>query len=236
MKKEPTLMGRFFDGLMQRTDESLSFLFASLIILLFVVYPFFPKDGASAYLANAFFSCVLISSVLALPRGLKVLSLVLAGVAFILSWLTFANPNPILFAINMVVTICFLTFATLGVLSRVLAQGRVTRHRVQGAMAIYLMVGLVFGLVYSGLFLLDTEAFNLTRSLEAGSLRSQYDRISSDFVYYSFVTLTTVGYGDITPATTAAQQIAMLEALFGQLYPAVLLARLVSLELADGSR
>lgn len=54
------------------------------------------------------------------------------------------------------------------------------------------------------------------------------------WIYYSFVTLTTVGYGDVTPVHPAARSLAMLEALIGQLYPAILLARLVSL--AVGSR
>ena len=48
-------------------------------------------------------------------------------------------------------------------------------------------------------------------------------------MYFSFVTLTTVGYGDISPVARAARSLAMLEALIGQLYPAVILARLVSL-------
>ena len=53
---------------------------------------------------------------------------------------------------------------------------------------------------------------------------------SADWVYFSFVTLTTVGYGDITPVARAARSLAMLEALVGQLYPAIIIARLVSLQ------
>ena len=50
------------------------------------------------------------------------------------------------------------------------------------------------------------------------------------WVYFSFVTLTTVGYGDIMPVATGARSLAILEALSGQLYPAVIIARLVSLQ------
>ena len=50
------------------------------------------------------------------------------------------------------------------------------------------------------------------------------------FTYFSFITLTTVGYGDVTPLNEVAKQLAVLEALIGQLYPAILLARLVSLQ------
>jgi voltage-gated potassium channel Kch len=52
-------------------------------------------------------------------------------------------------------------------------------------------------------------------------------------MYFSFVTLTTVGYGDITPAILASRSMANLEALVGQLYPAILIARLVSMEFID---
>jgi voltage-gated potassium channel Kch len=54
-------------------------------------------------------------------------------------------------------------------------------------------------------------------------------------LYYSFVTLTTVGYGDVTPLAPAARSLAITEALIGQLFPAVLIARLVSMELASKS-
>ena len=54
----------------------------------------------------------------------------------------------------------------------------------------------------------------------------------TDWMYFSFVTLTTVGYGDITPVATSARSLAMLEALTGQLYPAIIIARLVSLQTA----
>ena len=57
----------------------------------------------------------------------------------------------------------------------------------------------------------------------------------AEWVYFSFVTLTTVGYGDIAPVTQGARSLAMLEALVGQLYPAVIIARLVSLQTSSGS-
>ena len=56
----------------------------------------------------------------------------------------------------------------------------------------------------------------------------------ADWIYFSFVTLTTVGYGDITPVALGARSLTMLEALVGQLYPAVIIARLVSLQTSSG--
>jgi hypothetical protein len=86
---------------------------------------------------------------------------------------------------------------------------------------LYLLLGLVWGVIYATIEMHAPGSF-------AGTLR--LDERLSDWVYYSFVTLTTVGYGDITPLSMAARAVAMLEALVGQLYPAIIIARLVSLQ------
>ena len=111
------------------------------------------------------------------------------------------------------------------VLGQTFRAGPVNVHRIQGAVAAYLLLGLAWALAYELVALLATGAFSGT-GLGEGE-RPQ-------FVYFSFVTLTTVGYGDVTPVHPVARSLAVAEALTGQLYPAILLARLVSL--ATGSR
>jgi uncharacterized membrane protein len=71
----------------------------------------------------------------------------------------------------------------------------------------------------------DPGAFNFPAVSDEGTLMSK-------LVYFSFTTLTTVGYGDVTAVNTAARSLALLEALTGQLFPAILIARLVSLEVS----
>jgi hypothetical protein len=95
----------------------------------------------------------------------------------------------------------------------------VSVHHVQGAVAAYLLLGLVWAAAYALVAAIHPGAF-------ASSVSLQQDR---SFVYYSFVTLTTVGYGDVSPVHPTARSLAILEALVGQLYPAVLLARIVTL-------
>ncbi len=105
--------------------------------------------------------------------------------------------------------------------------GPMTGHRIQGATAAYLLIAMSFALAY---FLLEF--------LSPGSFRFSDGHISLDsqswrvFYYYSVITLATVGYGDITPIHPVARNLAMAEALIGQLYPAILLARLVTLHAA----
>jgi voltage-gated potassium channel Kch len=106
----------------------------------------------------------------------------------------------------------------------------VTGHRIRGAIVTYLLIGLVFSLAYSLIDALVPGSFAVAGSATtpvAGGAESDLR-----WVYYSLVTLTTLGYGDITPISELARRLAVLEALIGQLFVAVLIARLVSLEIA----
>jgi voltage-gated potassium channel len=85
---------------------------------------------------------------------------------------------------------------------------------------------LLWNSVYLLLIALDPESFHFSRALDAGG---------KDFTYYSFVTLTTLGYGDITPVTDPARSLSLLEAVMGQLYLAVLVARLVGIHIAQSN-
>ena len=108
----------------------------------------------------------------------------------------------------------------------VFGSGRVTLHRVQGAIVLYLNFALLFFTIYRLMEVLVPGSFgNLPHGgSEFGS--------GAALLYFSFSTLTTVGYGDITPVHPLARSLANLESVIGQLYPATLLARLVSLEIA----
>jgi hypothetical protein len=103
-------------------------------------------------------------------------------------------------------------------LAGVLAEGRVDAERVCAALCVYLLAGIAFGGIFAAL-----------EAVAPGSLAGTGPIDLDDAVYFSFVTLATLGYGDITPAASATRALAVLEAVFGQLYLAVLIARLVSL-------
>ena len=105
--------------------------------------------------------------------------------------------------------------------------GKVTHHRVIGAVFLYLDIGLVFVALFGFVALLVPNAFN-----NLGTLRGNF-AIAGNLIYFSFVTLTTTGYGDIVPVDPYARGLANVEAIIGQIYPAILLARLVTLELVQ---
>jgi len=124
----------------------------------------------------------------------------------------------------------FTTLAVLGMLmvtlSMVYKEGPVTSHRIRGAIAAYLLIAVLYAKAYALIYYVFPDAFNTS----AAAPRSLV-QITRDFLYFSVVTLTTVGFGDFTAVHPIARSLVMTEAFIGQLYPAVLLARLVSLSL-----
>ena len=103
--------------------------------------------------------------------------------------------------------------------------GRVTYHHIMGAILLYLTIAITFVALFSFIGSLAPKAFS-------GLSLEDSPALASNLIYFSFVTLTTTGYGDIYPVHPVARSLCNLESIFGQLYPATLLARLVTLELA----
>jgi hypothetical protein len=119
----------------------------------------------------------------------------------------------------------------------VFSSGRITSHRIIGAVAIYLQIALLFALSFLIILTLQPNAFSpfITLTGPTGDiLRGAHG--GSQMVYFSLSTLTTTGYGDIVPVHPLARSLANLEALIGQLFPATLLARLVTLEVSNRRR
>jgi hypothetical protein len=111
----------------------------------------------------------------------------------------------------------------------VFAPGAVTTHRVLGAIVLYLNFGLLATTIYRLIWDLAPNSFG---GIPVGVTSAQ---ASASILYFSFVTLTTIGYGDILPVHPFARALADFEGIIGQLYPATLLARLITLEL-EGRR
>ena len=103
--------------------------------------------------------------------------------------------------------------------------GRVTYHHIMGAILLYLTIAITFVALFTFI------GSHVPRAFSGLSLEDS-PALASNLIYFSFVTLTTTGYGDIFPVHPIARSLCNLESIFGQLYPATLLARLVTLELA----
>jgi hypothetical protein len=118
----------------------------------------------------------------------------------------------------------FYIYVLVIVLAYVIKGAEVTRDKIIGAVSIYLLIGFTWASLYRIVFSLQPEAFSVSETLLASTGRSQ-----PDFVYFSFITLLTVGYGDFAPISGIARSLAMLEGIVGVLYIGVFISRLLTL-------
>jgi Ion channel len=193
-----------------------------LVAGIFVIPALVPEGTTWRLLSDLVITLVLISGVMAIAdhRKLAVALAVLALLVITVRWVEwFASPgNLVTFRHLSTLAACVLLASAVGI--NVFAPGRSIGDRVFGAIVLYLLVGLIASFAYSALYTADSGAFSKLPSATGGDY---------DWVYFSFVTLTTLGYGDITPIARSARALAMLEGLVGQLYPAIIIARFVSL-------
>lgn len=214
------------------TDAGLTWLLVTLTLYLFVVNPL-SKHYHTGELLRILSSFVLLSAVVSASpsRKLRLLMLLVMIPAGVFQWMVDDSSSTPLHAIRHFSLAVFCGMIVVVLMKRVFNPGPTTGHRVRGAIAVYLMVGILWAALYQLVEVVLPGAFRLADSPNGTPLSLAIR--DNNFIYYSFVTLTTVGYGDMVAVDPFARSLAMIEALLGQLFPAVLLARLVSLQVSE---
>ena len=206
------------------------FLFFAMLAAI-IVRPLLDNGVLGLLILNVLISAVLISSAYAVSghgRTLKV-SLFLLAPAFLSSWSTVFMSDLWPMAVSRVLMLAFVSYI-LGVIALdILSEKRVTRDTIFGSACVYMFLGFVFADIYMLFQIIEPQSFG--QAIDIAPVGSEV-RVSSELSYFSFVTLTTLGYGDMTPKTGMVQGIATFEAMLGQFYLTVLVARLVGLHLA----
>jgi len=208
-------------------EHSLTALLILLVVEVFIIVPLTKASHALSLIGIIVFSFLLLAGLLTMARhrifqvvfGVFVLSAIgvrlarlVFGVSGLLPWDALLS---MLSVVGMVIV----------VLWQVYREGPVTGHRVRGAVAAYLLIAILFAYSYIFIDSVSPGAFQLPAWAQTGSERGE------TFFYFSMVALTTTGFGDITPIHPLARSLVNLENFIGTLYPAILLARLVTLEL-----
>ncbi len=207
----------------QRLSRRKYLLLTLSLVLLLVLYPYVGTISQANAFLKALTSVILIAAVYAVRerRGTFLIALVLGFLAFISGWFGLILSAKEIQVAESIINPIFFAFATVAVL-RSIIRGRVTDDVIYGAIAVYLLLGLTWGSTYTYLESVHPGSFQVAYTTEASGQPG-----FSELLYYSFVTLTTTGYGDIVPLTSQARSLAFLEAVSGVLFMAVFISRLI---------
>lgn len=204
--------------------NNFSYLLVALLILIIGVPVAYDLELISLPLSKV----LGISSLLAIGVGslrgagrLFHVAIFLAVAGIILNILSVALDNDALHIISQLTLFVFLLLATFNTLRKVAVGNDISLNRIVGAVCVYLLLGVMWSIAYSVLEYSQPGSFKGLTELASPAW-------NPDWIYFSFVTITTLGYGDITPLTQTARSLTFSEAIVGQFYIAVLVAGLVS--------
>jgi voltage-gated potassium channel len=207
------------------------------LLLMLVIQPMMQGFTAKSPLSVVLYSLVMMAAILSLAEGgwLK-WAVLIWGISVLLGrWLVYllaADSENFLTLADHAGEIIFLAFVAAMILRGIFMQGNISLDSIFGAICVYLLVGLAWGSLYSITEVFIPDSFQASGKL-ADTLNSAETR-QPVLTYYSFVTMTTVGYGDITPVSPPARTLSWLEAMTGQFYIAVLVAFLIGIRVSQG--
>ena len=203
------------------------FLFIS-IILMMVLRPIMGGIIRLTILTDILFAAVLISGLWAVSqkRWVFLMALLMAIPALVLGWVTHFAELSFLWILSRVFLAIFFVVMVVFLLSHIRRAKEVTADLIMGAASTYFLLGLLWAFIF---FFIETFSPGSFRLEGSGA------DMESQLIYYSFVTLTTVGYGDVTAASMIARSYSVLEAVIGQLYLTVLVAGLVGLHISQST-
>jgi hypothetical protein len=206
-------------------------------VLLFVLYPLVGGSMVGDWILDIFFLSVLLAGAYAASGNRRTFLIAFASalVAVLSTLALYVHRTPALEFLSLASFAFFFVVIILDILAFILRSERVTADIIFASVSAYLLIGFLWSFFYILVEYLNPGSFSIPAfdALEgASSPRYRYDHLS----YFSFVTLTSLGYGDITPLGHGTRSLAVLEAVTGQMYVAVLIARLVALHIVHAGK
>jgi hypothetical protein len=220
-------MTEFWSG-----DLGLTLISVSLVVLIFIILPLRKAGVVGHFLFDVIMVALMVSGALVIKQSRMVRAFVIAIAlsSATLLWVSRLYPTLLLQQMSSLLSIITMLLYVRIVLLVMFREGPVTWSRIQGGIAAYLFLGMAWA-----------AAYQLVEQLHGGSFRfvsapADIDQLTSSLIYFSFATLTTVGFGDITPLNPFARSLAIAEAVVGQLFPAILIGALVAMAMQPRSK
>jgi hypothetical protein len=211
----------FAGGRLRLRVSAVSFLAA--LVLLLVLTPFVRGFAQGPLYEALLYTLVMCTGLLA-SGSRRRLTLAAVSLALAAIWLNQLWPQKCLVLTFILPAVAFLGIVTASLLRFVLRAKKVDANVLCAGISVYLILGLLWGLAYTLVAQLIPHAFSYNTVPGTAATMSGFTAI-----YFSFMTLMTVGYGDITPVADVARMLAMVEAMTGTFFVGVMIARLVSL-------
>jgi len=175
------------------------------------------------------FTIIAITASVLSSRG-KRIGYVVAFAVFLLGISLLKFKNPILMWVYSMVLTSYMVFILVLIVKQIFNGESITFRKIGGGIAAYLLLGHLWASLYVTVYLVNQASF-----LVGGEQVAPGEALRQ-LSYFSFVTLTTTGYGDITAVGTVARTLGIFESLTGQLFPAVFIAKLVSQQIEDAKK
>jgi len=197
------------------------------LLALIVLEPLLYDFTRLRFLLEIFLSVILFASIYAVSQKKTetLMAFLLAIPKLATLWALSIIPNPLLAICDSIFGIIFIAYIAVLILAHIFRQDEVTLEMIYGAIVVYILIGVLWFFLYQLTEVMHPQSF--TFSMTPG------DDMRKTLQYFSFVTLTTLGYGDVFPVSGPAKSLTTLEAIVGQMYIAVLIARLVGIHIAQ---
>ncbi|QSB26361.1 potassium channel family protein [Flavobacterium sp. CLA17] len=205
-------------------ESGLSGMLILLFIMHFIVIPLFGSRASFMVILNLFWMLLLLAGIYSLAKNKQqaIRISILPFLFIVCQWISMFNKSTVILVADFVLTIATLSLLIVLVLIKVFEPGPVTAYKIIGSIAVYMLLANLWCVAYLFLFEQIEGSFQLTPS------QFKINSDQANFMYFSYVTITSTGFGEIVPLHPVARSLVQIEAFIGVLFPVILIGRLVS--------
>lgn len=205
-------------------ESGLSGMLVLLFALHFVIVPLFGSYSSFMVVINIFWMLFLVAGIISLSKSKKRTALlsIIPFLFILFNWIMVFEKTPFVVLTDIILTIATFGLLIYLVLLKVFEPGPITEYRVIGSIVVYMLLANLWSVLYLFIYQNIPGAFQITLpAFESNTLEA-------NFLYFSYITITTTGFGEIVPLHPFARSLVQVEAIVGVLYPVILIGRLVS--------
>lgn len=205
-------------------ESGLSGMLVLLFVMHFIIVPIFGSYSSFMVIINIFWMLFLIAGIISLSNSKKrtVLLSIVPFLFVLFNWITVLEISPFILMADIILTVVTFGLLIFLVLMKVFEPGPITQYRVVGSIVVYMILANLWSVIY--LFIYQ----NIPGSFQITLPPFESNTLEANFLYFSYITITTTGFGEIVPLHPFARAMVQIEAIIGVLYPVILIGRLVS--------